>query len=505
MELSTEKARYGVVFTPTQRAAIKDTLTWLKNPSLPLTRTIQGAAGTGKSTIVSAILDQSGIGNAIAVTAPTHKAVGVISQMTGKNGMTIQKLLGLRPNINIEDFDPNNLKFDRLGQQHIENYKVVCIDECSMIGKSAINLIESTARKFGTKILYIGDHLQLPPVKEEFSYTFNKDKSVLYEIVRQEKDNPLNIPLSILRYSLESTAYNKDLVVDIMKHFNIPTSTINTILATSKHYMIDSFFRACTNMIQDDKGFILHRISVKTEKEAYGVKLINKFKEVLETKSFNDVRFLAYKQNTVSLWNKAIRNKLFPDAKNIVTVGDLLIGEETVVDEYNMPIIYNSDDYIVSNVEPYTNSLDLDGFITTLSTTFGNDTPVPVFLLDMAKPDMINGYKGIFENLLNNATEANPAIKSSEFSKFFDFKRHNILINTIMKEDGIHTFSKKSLDYGYCMTIHKSQGSTYKEVFVNVNDIFLTSFGTKIKNVVFRNKLLYVALSRAKNKATLYI
>ena len=505
MDLSTEKVRYGVVFTPTQRTAIKDTLTWMKNPSLPLTRTIQGAAGTGKSTIVSAILDQSGMGNSIAVTAPTHKAVGVISNMTGKTGMTIQKLLGLRPNINIEDFDPNNLKFAKLGQQHIENYKVVCIDECSMIGKSALNFIESTARKYGTKVLYIGDHLQLPPVGEDFSYTFNKDKSILYEIVRQEKDNPLNIPLSILRYSLESTPYNKELVVDIMKHFNIPIATINTVLACNKYYMIDAFFRSCTNMTQEDKGFILHRTSVKTEKEEYGVKLIDKFKEVLETRAFNDVRFLAYKKNTVEAWNKAIRNKLFPNVKDIIIPGDLLIGEETVVDEYNMPIIYNSDDYLVSNVEPYTNSLDLKGYITTLSTTFGNDTPVPVFLIDMADKESVRGYKGIYENLLDNAINANPSLKSSEFSKFFDFKRNNILINTIMKDDEKQVFSKKSLDYGYCMTIHKSQGSTYKEVFVNVNDIFLTSYGTKIKNTIFRNKLLYVALSRAKNKATLYI
>lgn len=505
MELSTEKARYGVIFTKAQRAAIQETVNWVRNPSLPLTRTIQGAAGTGKSTVVGAILDQSGIGNAVAVTAPTHKAVGVISTMTSKRGMTIQKLLGLRPNINIEDFDPNNMKFDRLGQQHIENYSMVVIDECSMIGVKAKRLIEDTARKFGTKILYIGDHLQLPPVKENISPTFNGDKSILYEIVRQEKDNPLNILLSILRYSLEPTNYNKDLMVDIMKHFNIPSSSINAILGSGRNYMIDSFLRSTNGMCVDNKGFILHRSSVASEKNDYGIKLINKFKEILETKQVDDVRFLAYKRNTVEAWNTAIRNKIFPNAKDVIVKGDLLVGEETVVDEYNNPIIYNSDDYVVSKVEPYTNSLDIKGYVTTLTSMAGIDTILPIFLVDLNDKEAVAGYRGIFENLLDNAINANPSLRSSEFSKFFEFKRHNILLNTLMKDDGISVFSKKSLDYAYCMTIHKSQGSTYKEVFVNVNDIFLTSYGTKIKDVTFRNKLLYVALSRARNKATLYL
>ena len=294
-------------------------------------------------------------------------------------------------------------------------------------------------------------------------------------------------------------------MVDIMKHFNIPSSSINAILGSGRNYMIDSFLRSTNGMCVDNKGFILHRSSVASEKNDYGVKLINKFKEILETKQVDDVRFLAYKRNTVEAWNTAIRNKIFPNAKDIIVEVDLLIGEETVVDEYNTPIIYNSDDYIVSEVEPYVNSLDIKGYITTLTSIAGIDTILPLFLVDLNDKDAVAGYRGIFENLLDNAINANPSLRSSEFSKFFEFKRHNILLNTLMKDDGISVFSKKSLDYAYCMTIHKSQGSTYKEVFVNVNDIFFTSYGTKIKDATFRNKLLYVALSRAKNKATLYL
>lgn len=44
---------------------------------------------------------------------------------------------------------------------------------------------------------------------------------------------------------------------------------------------------------------------------------------------------------------------------------------------------------------------------------------------------------------------------------------------------------------GYAMTIHKSQGSTYKNVFIDVPDIL------KCRSTELRNRLFYVAISRA--------
>lgn len=50
---------------------------------------------------------------------------------------------------------------------------------------------------------------------------------------------------------------------------------------------------------------------------------------------------------------------------------------------------------------------------------------------------------------------------------------------------------KKDLDYGFAVTAHKAQGSTYKKVFVLLKDISLN------KNFIERNQILYVAMTRA--------
>jgi exodeoxyribonuclease-5 len=46
---------------------------------------------------------------------------------------------------------------------------------------------------------------------------------------------------------------------------------------------------------------------------------------------------------------------------------------------------------------------------------------------------------------------------------------------------------------GYCTTVHKSQGSTYDRVFVAQHNIL-----TRCKDAIDRNRLLYVAYSRAR-------
>jgi superfamily I DNA/RNA helicase len=54
------------------------------------------------------------------------------------------------------------------------------------------------------------------------------------------------------------------------------------------------------------------------------------------------------------------------------------------------------------------------------------------------------------------------------------------------------------VDYAYCLTIHKSQGSTFLDVFVDLPSMAVN------RNVVERNQLCYVAFTRAANRLFLY-
>jgi hypothetical protein len=54
------------------------------------------------------------------------------------------------------------------------------------------------------------------------------------------------------------------------------------------------------------------------------------------------------------------------------------------------------------------------------------------------------------------------------------------------------------VDYAYSLTIHKSQGSTFQDVFVDVPSMLVN------RNVVERNQLCYVAFTRAAKRLFLY-
>ena len=57
---------------------------------------------------------------------------------------------------------------------------------------------------------------------------------------------------------------------------------------------------------------------------------------------------------------------------------------------------------------------------------------------------------------------------------------------------------KKTFDYGYCITSHKSQGSSYNNIFVDIKDI------NKCIDDVERRQMQYVAISRTFNDVYIY-
>jgi ATP-dependent exoDNAse (exonuclease V) alpha subunit len=54
------------------------------------------------------------------------------------------------------------------------------------------------------------------------------------------------------------------------------------------------------------------------------------------------------------------------------------------------------------------------------------------------------------------------------------------------------------VDYGYALTVHKSQGSTYNDVYVEYNNLQANKKDTE------KYKLLYTAITRTANNLHVY-
>lgn len=105
----------------------------------------------------------------VVMTATTNKAVEALSKATGRPAKTIQSFLCLRPKENYQTGEmdlirtPGWMEHDRL---------VIFIDECSMIDRNLFAEIEAATAR--CKVVYVGDHVQLPPVKETISKIYSQ-------------------------------------------------------------------------------------------------------------------------------------------------------------------------------------------------------------------------------------------------------------------------------------------------------------------------------------------
>ncbi len=126
---------------------------------------ITGGPGTGKTTIINAIiniLEDSGLKTAIA--APTGRAAKRITETSGHAASTIHRLLEYSFFESGENgvYGKSFMAFGKNGDEPLE-YDAIVIDEASMIDLMLMNGLLSAIRP-GTRLLVVGDEDQLPSV-----------------------------------------------------------------------------------------------------------------------------------------------------------------------------------------------------------------------------------------------------------------------------------------------------------------------------------------------------
>lgn len=124
---------------------------------------ISGAAGTGKTSLVSRIIDKikqtEGVGVSIKLLAPTGKAAERIREKTGQTATTIHSLIASGGWLN------ENMTFKRSGGKQDKEVNTVIIDETSMVDLSLLaTLFRAIHWNNVKRLILVGDPNQLPPI-----------------------------------------------------------------------------------------------------------------------------------------------------------------------------------------------------------------------------------------------------------------------------------------------------------------------------------------------------
>jgi hypothetical protein len=456
-----------ITFNDEQYQGIQKIRNWLKNNKIFFT--LSGFAGTGKTTIIKKILDENKR-KRIVVSAPTHKAKKVVMKTTGQDGETLQSLLGLRPDVDLDDFNPNDPKFNPIAKPKMDNYNFIIIDEASMINEDLFEMIKELAKYIrGIKILFMGDPAQIPPVGEKESIVFDDETGIedvhqLTQVMRQEDGNPLAFVYDSLR---------KNLMV------------------------LNGGFERKSAINSKGEGVIF-----TDDNKKFRLKLKEFFTSEEYKKDHEFVKVIAWRNVTVMKSNKIIREYLFGKKANLLEVDDILMAYRSIRDSRQFfNIIDNSADYGVMNVGKRTeNEYKMWGYEVTLRETLldGEFKFQDVFILDHLDHDNLHHYAEMHDFLRDMGK-----LNKSKWKDYYAFRRSNLIMITIeeFKDGSVRPYGEviaKDLDYGYAITGHKSQGSTYQHVMVLEDDMNLNPI---LKE---RNQIKYVALTRPSKTATVF-
>jgi len=405
--------------------------------------TLSGSAGVGKTFVTSKIIELFTLMKYnITITAPTHKALSVISKTLNEldiskekiNTKTIHSYLNLKQQ---KDYNTGKTSFVPDKKKEILNTDLLIVDESSMVGESIYEyIIQAIEHDKCKAVLFIGDYYQLPSVEGNTSNVFSiNNKYKLKEIVRQAEDS----------YIIEISTKARDII-------------------KSKKY-------------EDVVEFIQNNSDAKLEIFYNNEDFIEDF-TTPEDWYKNDKILTSFKNNDVDYYNKLIRNKYWA-TQNIYDVDTLRKGDTIIFQSahvVNEKVIHQNSE-IIELSEAIQKTLSIKPNYTLNYWSCKNvRNNEPFNVLDPQSEDL---YKMLLNKQASKAKKTKSYEKrKEEWKKFFTFKEFFV-----------------DVKYTYSSTIHKLQGSTYDTVYIDLTSLAQSFEYTKDKDLFYR--LIYVALTRA--------
>lgn len=408
---------------------------------------LQGYAGSGKTTLLKGFVEYlKSLEKKYQLMAPTGRAAKVINQKTGFESTTIHK--GIYSFEELQEIkqgeDENDVSF--LYQYKIRNNPevhdtVLIVDEASMLSDV---LSQGEFFRFGSgqllrdlmtygriqetnttsKIIFIGDPAQLPPIGMSFSpalesnylseiYKVSVSQAEMKEVKRQDANNGILISATKIRQCLTSGYFND---------FDLRENN-----------------RDIFNPIYQD-----YLDTYNSQKEQ---KII-----------------ICYQNKTALDLNRAIRKDKFGADLPIQASDTVIIGGNN----YRLGIM-NGEFAVVSEVSPSVESRDVSFYIDKAKTKTIRLTWRRVSLV---LPDENNQHKTINGYVLENYLYGDNYLKPEEQRALYvDFKNryHKLKKGSQEFKDAIINdkyFNCILLKYGYAVTCHKAQGGEWENAFV---------------------------------------
>ena len=223
--------------TPGQKKIIEKLSEYLSDGDFSKIFVLNGYAGTGKTTLVGALVGAlKDLGIKSVLLAPTGRAAKVLARYAGEKALTIHKrIYRQRTNADYESKFSLNLNPERGA--------VFIVDEASMLsdrssegsvfgsGSLLSDLVAYVRSGRGCRLILVGDSAQLPPVGSDFSPALDPAALSAYgevvygtmdEVVRQESESGILFNATLVRCMVENGLYE-------IPHFELDFPDIEAI------------------------------------------------------------------------------------------------------------------------------------------------------------------------------------------------------------------------------------------------------------------------------------
>ena len=424
---------------------------------------LSGYAGTGKTFLSMRFLAQvEATGLCWTVVAPTHKAVGVLRSYLAGAGLsptwfpsTIHRLLRLklkrqRDIERCEETEQTAVALEHLG--------LVLIDEASMVDSTLLEISLRCAHPFRTRLVFVGDPAQLPPVGEPVSPVFSlgrASRAELRQVVRHQGP--------VLR--LASGLRQGDLPCRRPPPLPPIRNASGQVALLERHEWLAAAQAALRRSAETDNPD-LARILCYTNRSLE--QLVPIARRALHGEMADQLPVLP---GEVLITRAAVMAPACREGEDAAEEPDMLLGSNR--------------ELVVRDVIP--ERCDLADFgmpdapvIDTLTARVeAGDSQLSLRLLPPLGSAARIALEAVLARLRQQAKDAGKQDGKGLWRRFF------------LVRDAF-----ASLGPAAVLTVHRSQGSTFSEVFVD-GDVFWPS------DTVLRRQLVYVAVSRASQAVTL--